>query len=65
MKRTLLIAVLAAFALAGCSKNEPKSAPKTGATPPAAAPAPAATPAPATPAPATPPADASKDAAKK
>jgi hypothetical protein len=64
MKRMFLIAAaaVAAFALAGCNKEQP-AAPKTGATPPAStAPAPAA-PAPATPAPA--PADASKDAAKK
>jgi hypothetical protein len=64
MKRTLLVAVLAAFTLAGCNKQEP---PKPAPPAPKTSPAPA-TPDPATPAPATPapgPSDASKDAAKK
>ena len=67
MKRTLLVAaaLLAALALTACQKDESKSTPKTGATPPASsAPAPSSpAPAPATPSPA--PSDASKDAAKK
>jgi hypothetical protein len=68
MKRVLLAAMMAAFALslAACSKEEPKPAPKTEMAPAAPAPAaPAAAPAaPAAPA-AAPAPDMSKDAAKK
>jgi PBP1b-binding outer membrane lipoprotein LpoB len=57
MKRILIVAALAALALAGCSKEEPKPMP---AKPPAAAPAPPAPPAEAPKAEGAPPAEAPK-----